>query len=108
MGKCMTIRSLAKKIIAYTIEDEYKVYRLRKTKLCVRIRYTKQYHRQFDDMPVSPVNIGFDNYMGNGYGCNPKYGNAAGACKGSGSCLDHEDTGADKTVTAGQSADRFI
>lgn len=69
----MTIRSLAKKIIAYTIEDEYKVYRLRKTKLCVRIRYTKQYHRQFDDMPVSPVKIVFDNYMGNGYGCNPKY-----------------------------------
>mgnify|MGYP004660308555 CR=1 FL=1 len=69
----MTIRSLAKKIIAYTIEDEYKVYRLRKTKLRIRIRFTGKYHKKFDHEPVCPNKIVFDNYMGNGYGCNPKY-----------------------------------
>ena len=69
----MMIRSLAKKIIAYAIEDEYKVYRLRKTKLRIRIRFTRKYHKHFDHEPICPNKIVFDNYMGNGYGCNPKY-----------------------------------
>ena len=69
----MTIRSWAKTIIAYTIEGEYKVYRIRKTSLQIRILYTQKYHKLYDHEKICPNKIVFDNYMGNGYGCNPKY-----------------------------------
>ena len=69
----MTIRSWAKTIIAYTIEGEYKVYRIRKTSLQIRILYTRKYHKLYDHEKICPNKIVFDNYMGNGYGCNPKY-----------------------------------
>ena len=69
----MTIRSWAKTIIAYTIEGEYKVYRSRKTSLQIRILYTRKYHKLYDHEKICPNKIVFDNYMGNGYGCNPKY-----------------------------------
>ena len=69
----MTIRSWAKTIIAYTIEGEYKVYRIRKTSWQIRILYTRKYHKLYDHEKICPNKIVFDNYMGNGYGCNPKY-----------------------------------
>lgn len=69
----MTIRFWAKTIIAYTIEGEYKVYRIRKTSLQIRILYTRKYHKLYDHEKICPNKIVFDNYMGNGYGCNPKY-----------------------------------
>ena len=108
----MMIRSLAKKIIAYAIEDEYKVYRLRKTKLRIRIRFTRKYHKHFDHEPICPNKIVFDNYMGNGYGCNPKY-----VLKRllempqeltEGSCLDHQNTGTAPPYITCASEDCFV
>ena len=50
----MTIRSWAKTIIAYTIEGEYKVYRIRKTSLQIRILYTRKYHKLYDHEKICP------------------------------------------------------
>lgn len=69
----MTFRQLVKKVVEYTIEDEYKVYRLKGTPFAYRRQYTADYHRLYDCVPVSPGKIVFDNYMGSGYGCNCKY-----------------------------------
>lgn len=67
------IRKFAKRFIAYTIEGEEKVYRLKKTPFCVKKKYTSMYHQELEELPVVPQKVVFDNYMGKGYGCNGKY-----------------------------------
>lgn len=69
----MTIRSMAKKFIAYTIEDEYKCYRLKHTPMVYRRKFTAAFHKKYGDMPVCKNKVVFNNYMGAGYGCNGKY-----------------------------------
>ncbi|MBO5241703.1 MAG: CDP-glycerol glycerophosphotransferase family protein [Lachnospiraceae bacterium] len=69
----MSLRSLAKKVIDYTIEDEYKVYRLKKTPFAYRRKYTQEYHEKYDALPIRSNKVVISNYMGSGYGCNGKY-----------------------------------
>ncbi len=69
----MSLRSLAKKVIDYTIEDEYKVYRLKKTPFAYRRQFTAEFRRRYGEMPICENKLVFDNYMGSGYGCNCKY-----------------------------------
>lgn len=69
----MSLRSLAKKVIDYTIEDDYKVYRLKKTPFVYRKNFTADFCKQYADLPVCKNKVVFDNYMGGGYGCNGKY-----------------------------------
>lgn len=69
----MSLRSLAKKVIEYTIEEEYKVYRLKRTPFVYRRRFTREYHEKYDDLPICADKVVFSNYMGGGYGCNGKY-----------------------------------
>ncbi|MBE5881006.1 MAG: CDP-glycerol--poly(glycerophosphate) glycerophosphotransferase [Lachnospiraceae bacterium] len=69
----MSLRSMAKKIIDYTIEDEYKVYRLKATPFVYRKRFTASFHKKYDNESVVKGKVVFDNYMGSGYGCNGKY-----------------------------------
>lgn len=67
------IRQFAKKIIAYEIRGEDKVYRLKCTPIQVKRHYTRMYHKELEQLPIEPRKIVFDNYMGRGYGCNGKY-----------------------------------
>ncbi len=67
------IRRMAKKIIAYSMEGEEKVYRIRHTPFQIKRRYTRRYHRKWEHLPVQSNKVIFDNYMGKGYGCNGKY-----------------------------------
>lgn len=69
----MSLRSLAKKFIDYTIEDDDKVYRLKKTPFAYRKNFTADFRRQYRDLPICENKVVFDNYMGSGYGCNGKY-----------------------------------
>lgn len=69
----MSLRSLAKRVIDYTIEDEYKVYRLKRTPFSYRRKFTREYHDKYDILPISANKVVFSNYMGGGYGCNGKY-----------------------------------
>jgi len=69
----MSLRSLAKKVIDYTIEDDEKVYRLKKTPLAYRKNFTADFRRKYGDLPICENKVVFDNYMGGGYGCNGKY-----------------------------------
>lgn len=69
----MSLRSMAKKVIDYTIEEEYKVYRLKKTPFAYRRKFTKEFHNSCDHLPICENKIVFSNYMGGGYGCNGKY-----------------------------------
>ncbi len=69
----MSLRSMAKKIIDYTIEDEYKVYRLKFTPFVYRRRFTAQFHSLYDQVPINKNKVVFNNYMGSGFGCNGKY-----------------------------------
>lgn len=62
-----------RKWIDYSIEDEYKIYRMKKTPLRIRYKYTNYFHRLCRKFPVAGNRIVFDNYMGRGYGCNGKY-----------------------------------
>lgn len=69
----MSLRSLAKRVIDYTIEEEDKVYRLKGTPFAYRKRFTRRYHEKYDDAPICAGKVVFSNYMGGGYGCNGKY-----------------------------------
>lgn len=69
----LPIKPLIKKFISYTIEDDYKTYRLKKTGLKVRFSMNKYYEKKWGNIPVRKNKIVFDNYMGRGYGCNGKY-----------------------------------
>lgn len=69
----MSLRSLAKKVIDYSIEDEYKVYRLKRTPFAYRKRFTRGFREKYDGVPVCADKVVFSNYMGGGYGCNGKY-----------------------------------
>lgn len=69
----MSLRSLAKRVIDYTIEDEYKVYRLKKTPFVYRKKFTREYHKKYSVLPIAANKVVFSNYMGGGYGCNGKY-----------------------------------
>ncbi len=69
----MSLRSLAKKVIDYTIEDDYKVYRLKKTPFSYRKDFTADFRKSCKEWPVCENKVVFDNYMGGGYGCNGKY-----------------------------------
>ena len=74
MNSCvLKIRQFAKKIIAYSIEGEEKVYRGTHPPFRVTRHYTRRYHRELDGRSVQPDKIVVDNYMGRGYGCNGKY-----------------------------------
>lgn len=78
------VRQMAKRIIAYEIRGEDKVYRLKHTPFFVKRRYTRAYHRELAALAVQPYKIVFDNYMGKGYGCNGKYVTEALLKKGRG------------------------
>lgn len=80
------LRHLAKKVIAYSIEGEEKVYRLKHTPFRVKRHYTRRYHRELEGLFVQPDKIVVDNYMGRGYGCNGKY--VTQALLASGEALD--------------------
>lgn len=67
------IRQLAKTIISYEIQGEEKAYGLKHTPLVWKVRYTRRYHKELEQLPLQPGKIVFDNYMGKGYGCNGKY-----------------------------------
>lgn len=69
----MSIKSLVKKIFDYTIENEMRVLTLKHTKIKVRFSLTKRALKKYGKLSVVPNRIVFDNYMGKGYGCNPKY-----------------------------------
>lgn len=69
----VSIKKIIKKFVAYSIEGEYKVYRLKHTPFCIRRNYTREYHANFDAAQLVPNRIVFDNYMGKGFGCNGKY-----------------------------------
>lgn len=69
----MSLRSLAKKVIDYTIEEDYKVYRLKKTPFAYRKNFTEDFRKRYGDLPICKNKVVFDNYMGGGYGCNGKY-----------------------------------
>lgn len=69
----LPIKSFAKRFISYTIEDDCKTYRLKKTGLKVRFSLKKYYQKKWGTVPVQNNKIIFDNYMGRGYGCNGKY-----------------------------------
>ena len=67
------IKKISKIFIQYTIENDYKIYRLKHTKFNVRFSLQKKYQNKWRDIPVQKNKIIFDNYMGMGYGCNCKY-----------------------------------
>lgn len=69
----VSIKKVIKKFVAYSIEGEDKVYRLKHTPLCIRRNYTREYHAACDSAQPVPRKIVFDNYMGKGFGCNGKY-----------------------------------
>lgn len=67
------IKKTAKKFIDYTIEDDIRIYRLRHTPFRLKISLTKAFLAEYGALPVQADKIVIDNYMGQGYGCNPKY-----------------------------------
>lgn len=69
----LQIKKAVKKFVSYSIEGEYKVYRLKHTPFLIKKQYTKEYHENYEKLSVIPNKIIFDNYMGKGYGCNGKY-----------------------------------
>ncbi len=67
------IKKTAKHFIDYTIEDDIRIYRLKHTPFQIRKPLTKAFLAKYGDLAIKPDKIVIDNYMGQGYGCNPKY-----------------------------------
>lgn len=67
------IKRILKKIIHYTIEDDYRVYRFLDTPLKLKKSLTAEFLSKYGNLRVVPDKIVIDNYMGSGYGCNSKY-----------------------------------
>ena len=67
------VRQWIKRIVDYSIEGEYKIYRLKHTPFRGKIKYTSKYHRLYEMLPVQRDKVIFDNYKGGGFGCNCKY-----------------------------------
>lgn len=67
------IKSVIKKFVDYTIEDDMRVYRLRHTPVRLKKPLTKAFLQKYGSLAVEPYKIVCDNYMGSGYGCNGKY-----------------------------------
>lgn len=66
-------KKFAKHFITYTIQDDCKIYRLKKTPLQIRYSLQKRFEKKWKNIPIQNNKIVFDNYMGSGYGCNGKY-----------------------------------
>ena len=69
----IVIKKIIKIFVQYTIENDYKIYRIKNTKINIRFSLQKRYQRKWGDIPIQKNKIIFDNYMGMGYGCNCKY-----------------------------------
>ena len=67
------IKSVIKKYVAYTLEDDVKKYQIRNTPICIHYSLRRKYQRKWANLPIQPNKIVIDNYMGSGYGCNSKY-----------------------------------
>ena len=67
------LKKLVKIFVLYTIENDYKIYRIRNTKINIRFSLQKRYQSKWGYIPIQKNKIIFDNYMGMGYGCNCKY-----------------------------------
>lgn len=67
------LKKLVKIFVLYTIENDYKIYRIRYTKINIRFSLQKRYQSKWGYIPIQKNKIIFDNYMGMGYGCNCKY-----------------------------------
>ncbi len=67
------IKKLIKRFVSYTIEDDIRIYRLKHTPVKVTWPLTRRFLAKYGALPVKPDKIVIDNYMGQGYGCNPKY-----------------------------------
>lgn len=67
------IKKFIKKFIDYTIIEDNRIYTLRHTKISVKSSLTRKFEQSHGKLSIVPNKIVVDNYMGQGYGCNPKY-----------------------------------
>lgn len=67
------IKTLIKRCFDYTIEDEYRVFRLKRLPVRIRVSLTRSAVRKYGQKNVNPRMVVLHNYMGSGYGCNCKY-----------------------------------
>ncbi len=67
------IKKFIKYFITYSLEDDFKVYRIKGTHIQFRYPLCRQFDKEWALIPVEKNKIIFDNYMGRGYGCNGKY-----------------------------------
>lgn len=70
MGK---IKKIIKKFVDYTIQDDKRIYQLKGTPLKISRSLTNKFQKKYGNLPIEAKKIVIDNYMGSGYGCNPKY-----------------------------------
>lgn len=67
------VKRQLKRIIEYKIINDCKVFHLKGTPITVKYSLRKKFKRKWQNIPIKPNKIVFDNYMGSGYGCNGKY-----------------------------------
>ena len=67
------LKKIIKVFITYTIENDTRIYQLKHTPFKVERSLIKKAYQIYGNDPINAKKIVFDNYMGNGYGCNCKY-----------------------------------
>lgn len=66
------IKKFIKLFVDYQIVDDTKKYTIKHTKIGISHSLKKVYEKKWAGLKVEEHKIVFDNYMGKGYGCNPK------------------------------------
>ena len=64
------LKKIIKVFITYTIENDTRIYQLKHTPFKVERSLIKKAYQIYGNDPINAKKIVFDNYMGNGYGCN--------------------------------------
>ena len=69
----MKLRTLIKKFVDYTIENDIRIFQLKHTPIKIKMSLTRAFLKRYGELPVVPEKIVCNNYRGSGYGCNSKY-----------------------------------
>lgn len=67
------IKKFIKLFIDYRIVEDTKKYTIKHTNIGISHSLKKVYEKKWANCKIQDNKIVFDNYMGKGYGCNPKY-----------------------------------
>lgn len=72
-ARLKNIKRIAKKFLAIEYGGGKKYFVFKPLKIRIPVNVNRRFLKRYGDLPIDNNKIIFDNYMGRGFGCNPKY-----------------------------------